>query len=407
MKKIAAISYHGYKDPLCAHLFLTYLREMMDTSSENYHLSLITLESPEFQMDPKEMTREKLKLAGSQINWVPIMQRRGRFILIKKCLEFVSIGFRLVQLRLSGSLNFIVGFTTYSGILAFLLSRFLMTNLVILNFEPHSEYLADFGTISRSSLRFKLLSRLERVVMKFSEHIAYPTKSGHKLGCDLATKGDPRYLPTAIQFTQPNYSDRDRMRSQYHISDYTVLVYAGKFDGIYFSVREFAKIVNTILLRNTNFYFLIATSDPVINVKDGFHQVNETDRWQVIGGMPLPKLKDILVGCDIGVLFLPQLPSQVYRSPVKTALYWSQGLPVLLNGVIGDDTDLALEQDIGYVIEDVHAISDNDHVRMRHLVSCNRDRCREISGKYREIGPTVRYLDNVMANKITLSSQEG
>jgi glycosyltransferase involved in cell wall biosynthesis len=62
-------------------------------------------------------------------------------------------------------------------------------------------------------------------------------------------------------------------------------------------------------------------------------------------------MPSFLSACDVGLSFILSSFSKAGSSPTKVAEYLACGIPVVLNGDIGDQADLAADRDAAVVIE--------------------------------------------------------
>ncbi len=70
---------------------------------------------------------------------------------------------------------------------------------------------------------------------------------------------------------------------------------------------------------------------------------------------PVPPaiLHQYLSAGDLGVVAIPPTPSQVFRTPVKSAHYWAAGLPLVIPAGVSDDADIAAIEGVGIVVPDI------------------------------------------------------
>ncbi|MEP4669796.1 MAG: hypothetical protein ABJZ91_13300, partial [Cyclobacteriaceae bacterium] len=118
----------------------------------------------------------------------------------------------------------------------------------------------------------------------------------------------------------------------------------------------------------------------------------------------LSEISGFISAADIGVLAVPPLPSQVYRTPIKTANYLLCGLPYVTNRGVADDDIVAEQYKIGVVIKDLTLESAESCVAqienlMKEPIDELRDKCRKVAVDLRGLKNTTKVL-----NQIILSS---
>lgn len=394
MKHHVVIIYHSFNDPIFKGLMLKYLLKFQQ--AERGHLfHVITFEQQSYRMTPEEMLSVKQALHDEHgIRWVPLHYHTGgTFLLFKKLWDVISVIAKVYSIKQKTALKTIIGFTTLSGAISFLIAKLLKVPLVLLNIEPHSEYMADFGTWSRSGLSYRLLNYLEKKQVQYASYVAVPTQNGfERLSKELGLKETLYFVPTCIDVDDFSFKpeSRDRIRAAIGAEDNTtVMIYLGKFGGIYFSVEQVAETFKMLSENNENLLFYVITTDNVNEINDEFDRMELTGKYYVRGRIAYEAISDHLSSADIGVLFIPPYPSQLYRCPIKTANYLACGLPYFITQGIGDDSRAATELNVGIVLNEGEK---TDLTGQLTRIERDRDKLREKAKELRGINYAVEFL---------------
>ncbi|MFY0599372.1 MAG: hypothetical protein JXR03_06850 [Cyclobacteriaceae bacterium] len=333
---------------------LRYL-EAFQASQEGHCFYLVTFEQKEYWISPDKQKKIKSDLASKNIYWTPFDYHGGRLLILMKLLDFVQLFGFILKLKIDKKVKTIIGFTSLSGVLAFIYSKLLRIKLLALNIEPHSDYMLEFGIWKKYSLSYLILQYLETSLLKYGDYVALPTKNATRDFSNLRKKDRLDFVPTCIDVLEFKY--QEDMRTLYRQSlnvndDALVIVYLGKFDGLYFSAKEMANYMFQIE-KNTGkakeVFWWVITPDNVNYVKSVFESSGLVN-FHIQGKIPFKSISSYLSAADAGLLILPEYPSQQYRCPIKTANYLACGLPIIVNEIVGDEAEVVRENDIGWVL---------------------------------------------------------
>ncbi|MEM0939661.1 MAG: glycosyltransferase [Bacteroidota bacterium] len=393
MKHHIVISYHSFNNPINKGLLLQYLKAFQNTYPTSYRFHLITFEQRAYQLEPEKRKSIEKELKGQNIHWKPVNYHTGGAMMVfKKAWDFLLAAWVILIYRLKFPIWSIIGFTSISSVLAFLLSRLIRVRCVCFNVEPHSKYMRELGLWNAKSMNYKLLDYLENLILKKADYVAVPTRNA--LRDFSGIRKELQFVPTSIEINDFNFSEnsRKKIRDKFKIIDEEkVLIYVGKFDGIYFSAQEIAAIFKKIEDNSEDkLYFLVITGDNTTTINEIFSE-NGPSQFAISGSVPYENLYEYLSMADVGVLFLPPFPSQSYRCPIKTANYLACGLPILVNENVGDDPWLVKEKNVGWVIDLEKPI-----VSLNFLPS--RSYCRSVVSEERSINHVTSFFDKAISS---------
>jgi hypothetical protein len=204
------------------------------------------------------------------------------------------------------------------------------------------------------------------------------------------TKAKVYKLPSCVDETKIFFrpEGRQRVRAKYGIpADRPVVLYLGKFGGIYYD-REIAVMLRALQNLNPALFFLIVSPDAPEHIAGLMQGENLTAGSYAITRSPYEQVQDYLSAADFGLVAVPALPSQQFRSPIKVGEYLCCGLPYLVCAGVSEDDLVAEKYDVGVVVKNY---SEAEAIRVypqieRFLVADKeplRARCRAAGIAYR------------------------
>jgi hypothetical protein len=336
-------------------LILEYIKTTKSSDGEiMFHL--ITHEQKEFSLSQQAIERKESELSDLNIKWYRVHYLSGSLLILKKAINFIQTFFIALKIKWQHKPVAIVGFLAIAGGFSYLLSKLLRLKLVVYCFEPHSEYMIDFKIWKTSSLKYKLLKKFEKLQIINADHIIVPNNYSRSLVESYKPSAKIYVCPISISTDHMTFDSaaRNRIRKNLNIENRMVIIYTGKFGGIYHSSDEVVEFFSRLYSQNNLFFFYIIT--PNLDELQNSIAKYKLSQQSVHASLTVSydELNQHISAADIGFVALPSLPSQIYRTPVKTAIYLSCGLPYIVNKNIGEDDSIALNKNIGVVIKDLN-----------------------------------------------------
>ncbi|MEP4135879.1 MAG: glycosyltransferase, partial [Cyclobacteriaceae bacterium] len=334
---------------------LKYLQRFQTTCGERHRFHIITFEQESYKMDAAEKEATHQLLSKQDLYWYPMQYHTGgAFMLFKKLVDFVLVYLKARQLNTRFQFETIIGFTTISGALALYLGKILNIKTLLLNIEPHSDYMADFGYWSKKGIKYKVLNYMEKQMMLTADHIAVPTRKAYDVWKDVPKKGQLHFVPTCIDLDDFHFDPDGRLhiRNELGLNDESrLIIYVGKFGGIYYTAEMAGRVFGKIADSNPQTFFYIISPDSKEEIREGFLAGGlKENQFLIKGKVPYEELSSHISAADFGILLVPSYPSQQYRCPIKTANYLACGVPYIITEGIGDDSDLALNKGVGLLV---------------------------------------------------------
>lgn len=345
--------YNSYKDPLFQNLILNYLISLTKKSKNKYRFDIITFEQKEFKMTQAEIIAEREKLSGLGIHWYPKHYHSGRFIMLKKAIDLAGALLTVTSLKLRYRTRYILAFANVAAAFSVLCSKILGLQLIIYSYEPHSLFMSEVGIWNKKNMNFRVLSYLEKLAGKYASHIMTGTKYGIDYLQELGTCAKTYRAPTAVDPTKFyfNLVARQKIRDSMGLGNKKLVVYFGKFGGLYYS-EEIITVFAALYANRPDCYFLVATNFDHLQIKSWFESNRvPSSNYTIRPFIPIEDMSTYLSAADLGMVAIPPTPSQKYRSPTKVAEYLLCGLPFVICHNISEDHHYAQEFKLGVVLE--------------------------------------------------------
>jgi hypothetical protein len=393
---------HSFRDPLFQGLMLQYLRNIQAQSPGQYHFHLITEEQASYALSAEEQAKQQASLAKQGLHWHPIPYRGGSWIVLKKLWNFIYLFLLVFWLHRRHRFQAIIGYMAIAGGYAYLLARLLRLPLGIMGFEPHSLNMLDFGIWTRKSLSYRLLSTLERWQVLGAQALIAPTKHTRQLFRDWGVKGEIPVLGTCIDVHQfaPNAQARARLRKEWGFDEnHKILSYIGKFGGIYYEAEPVARFCARLRAAFPQFVVVIISPDNPAEVQAAFERHLPPTALRVLGRVPYEKIQEYFAAADWGLIAVPPLPAQKYRSPVKTGNYLACGLPYFIPKGVSDDDDLAEQAQVGVVLSSLESPDlplEAIQKRLEEPQATLMERCRQVAIAQRSVERSAEALQAML-----------
>lgn len=404
---------HSFHDPLFNGLMYQYILEHQRQSQQAFRYHIITEEQAAYTLSKTEQAQLQADLAQQNILWHPLPYRGGKLILFKKLWNFLRLFFKLWRIKRKEKVALIVGFLAIAGGYAFLISRILRLKLLVFCFEPHSLYMKEFGIWSEKALKYKVLHQVEVWQATKADYVTAPTKHTVQLLQDWNSNAQITRVPISVDTDKFSFSavERARIRQENGVPEnrYAVL-YLGKFGGIYYSATEVAQFCKRLLDVEPSLFFFTISPTPSEEVEQAYLAAGlQPSDFVVLNKIPYTKIEGYISACDMGMVAIPPLDSQRYRTPVKIGNYLACGLPILLNRGIADDDDMTEEEEVGVVFdsltqEDIRVPLRTLRLLMQENPESLQARCRAAAIRHRGLQNSVDVLLTVFETVYPSSS---
>lgn len=401
-KNIIIYSFQSIEDPLLKGLMLEYIIQLSELDN-SYTFHLISHEQKQYELLGNEKSKRISELNKKNIIWYPIKYRTGRFLLFKKLYNFLQSVYISIKIKIHYNPTLIIGFLSIAGGYSYIISRLLNIKLAIFCFEPHSDYMIDFKIWQPSSLKYKLLNKFEKLQLKGASHVVLPTSYSIEKANIINPKSKKYLVPISIDTEkfQFDLKKREEIRQMLNAADKIIIIYTGKFGGIYYSAEAIAHFFKSLSDRNKSYFFYIISPNYKEIMDCMRAQLVPKEQFYISKTVSYQELKWHISAADIGLIAVPTLPSQKYRTPVKTGLYLSCGVPYIINQGVAEDDILAKNENVGIVIKNINSIdfnSLNSEIESFLAEDKNslRAKCHNVAVKYRGIQNSINALHAIL-----------
>ncbi len=354
-----------------------------------YIFHLITFEQSEYYLSPYERDAIKQELQEKGIYWNPQIFHTGKYLLLKKLYDFLSAFLLIMYLKFFKKASIIFAYANVAAAQCAIFSKILNLKFIVHTYEPHSAFMLDLGHWNEGSLNYRVLKTLEDYASKRADVIFTGTKYMVEFLQRKKIKARIFRAPTSVdEFKFIFLPDaRNKLRKKYNLEGRKVVVYLGKFGGLYYDVEiiRFFRVLRNI---DPSFFFLIVTRDNKFLIQSWIVQEQISgDSYIIVSSQNYMQTRELLSLADIGLNAIPPTPSQKFRSPFKIAEYLLCGLPYITCRGVSEDDKYAEDFNVGVVVDDFSEIEIEKQVpAIQKLLGEGQDlriRCREVGLRYR------------------------
>lgn len=351
-KFVIIFLYNRFFDPLVQANFWLYIADYLKDKNNCIRFHVISYEDPRYPItDIQQKKLEAWRKNG--LEWTPLRWHQGTGV-ISKLTDILAGFFVALRLRIMGYRH-IVSYGSISSSYACLYGRLLGFRLFIHTFEPHSEYAAESGIWNPSGLMFKSLNFLERRAACFAVSIASGTRfMEERLKNVWRVKGKFFKIPSAANAEKFlfNQSLRDATRKELGLRpEQWVLFYPGKFGSLYYRT-ETALMYRWLNELEPRLHLLIVTPHNDSEVHSLFSDAGVPKDTYTIAHSEYSDIHRFYFAADFAIIAVPPGPSKKFVSNIKVGEYLCAGLPYLITRGVSEDYLVALEKDVGVVVND-------------------------------------------------------
>jgi hypothetical protein len=393
--------YNSFDDPLFSGNLMMYINKArLDGNTQSYYI--ITYEQKEYLMSEKSMQQRKEELKKQGIFWYPLKWHSARFPLAVKVYDFIKGTILIGRLRFTKSVKWLITLGSVSGSFGFVISRLLGMKQYAYQFEPHSEFLLDMGLNKKHSLTYILLNKFENLAGRYAEIISTGTDAMIKRLKHEGARGQLFKIPSAVDEVRFNYNEqlRKKTREELNISDKNVFIYAGKTGGLYFS-EELFMLFKHLNEKIENSFFIVLTPQPKDYYLEMFNKYHIAADSFFISRVAHDEIPKYLCAADLGIVAIPPLKAQKFRSPIKVGEYLLCGLPYITCKGVSEDDVTAENYQTGVAMAD---FSEPEIIasmlKIKNILETDKNtmvrRCREVGVNYRGLNKYFQVYSDII-----------
>ncbi len=391
---------HGIADPLVAPLMLDYLVRLQQEGA--FHAVLLFTEEPPGASVPSWAAA---LLKDARISWCPMHYDVRGWQWWQRARNLLRMLLSALRFRIRQGKCWQLGYLSFGGAYAIIATMLGLGPCLVVCFEPHSRYMTDLGIWPKDSLKARVVAWTERLQMRRSAALIAPTTAVLEYVRAHGAQGRLALQAITIDTEEAacDQPSRQVLRAQLGIgADAWVVAYVGKFAGIYHTVDQYMAFIGALAAEDAALHFLIITQqEELARIQEHPLAIPLAGRLHLLPPVPPEELSKHLSAADTGVVAIPPTPGQAFRTPVKTAHYWSAGLPIIIPFGVSDDHRIAVQEDTGTAVKDlvpgeapaVVAAINRWRAGGRETL---RERCIRCARQYRDTGAMVRVLHDLL-----------
>ncbi len=392
---------HSVHDPLVSTLILDYVIKAQKGRFRR-HVLFVT-EEPVFRADHAATI---MRLAQNDLLWSPLLyDHRKPFQWWHKSANAIRVLRRSARFRKEHPDCAVLGFLAIAGASALLVKVMLGLRMAItLCFEPHSLYMREVGVWQANGIKYRFASWMERQQVRRMDVLVVPTRAGLQHALQLGRTAPTELLAVTVDVQSGAFDMEARMkfRTEFAWGDDPVFMYVGKFGDIYHTVDQYLAFAANVIMMIPLARFAVITHFEWKEKVEAHPMMRSiAERFTVLPPVAPEGLAELLSAGDFGVVAIPPTPSQVYRTPVKTAHYWAAGMPIVIPRGVSDDGQLALKYGTGIVVDDLPEAGDQHFVEQVQAflamdADTRRQACIDCAMRYRDTSLTVELLNRII-----------
>ena len=376
-----------FKDALIQTYTLPYVRIIRKNLAQKKSIWLRTLENN--KLSEGELEEITKSVNQSNLKWLPEKYLKfGPFTYFHGLFQLLT----LIIFCLRNNIKVIHIWCTPPGINGYLISILTGAKLIIDSYEPHAEAMVENGTWQKNSLKFRILFLFEKLMSRKASIIISATQGMRQFAKNKYNATfDKFYVKPAcvdLALFNHNLEKNKKLLTELGLENKIVLLYAGKFGGIYLDkeVFDFAKVAYDYFGKNFNFLLLTSHKREQINL---LCEAANLPQQVVISKFVFhSEIADYMRLADFAITPVKPVPTKRFCTPIKDGEYWALGLPIIITKDISDDSEIVENEQIGVVLKSLNykeyysAIQQMDNIIMGDREQL-RQKIRKIAEKYR------------------------
>jgi glycosyltransferase involved in cell wall biosynthesis len=352
-QRVLYVSHNGMLENLGQAQVLPYLRGL---AKRGFEIDLLSYELPDVEQDRIDALQRALR--GDGIAWSPL--RRARDPRLRtKVLESAKGVAQALRRALERRPAIVHGRSYLPTAVADLVASTVPRARLVFDCRGMlgDEYV-DAGYWTEARLEYRLLKAYERRVFRRAEGVVVLTETLKRIveTRGWMSRGRPpgvqrgviEAIPCCVDMARFRFDGRGRVSTRFELGfddNHLVILYSGSLGGWY-QDEDLATFVGLLARAKgvENIRVLLLThqnSDALARLlsKEGIPQTS-----LVVRRAKPEEMARYLSAGDLAISFIKSCFSKLGSSPTKVAEYLACGLPVVLNGDIGDQVDLAAEE---------------------------------------------------------------
>jgi hypothetical protein len=308
-----------------------------------------------FSIERQPENAQVLSPFHDKIRHVPLQSKKSKNILLTKFNDFTEFPEQIIAILKKETVAIFIANSPLAGAIACRVIKSIETSLVVECFEPHADYMLESGVWKVWDPRYLILRYFENLQRRKATWLL--TVSNHfskRLVRENVAPQKILTVPNGVDSVAFRFDKkaRQRIREELHIRpDAPVGIYVGKFGDIYYDDEAFDLFGKTAAYFNQKLTIIILTSHKHSNVIDRLKDVGVPSEHIHVASVSHEQVPAFLSAADFAWSTIRPAPCRLYCCPIKDGEYWANGLPVLLEDGIGDDSDIIKKEGGGVILD--------------------------------------------------------
>lgn len=289
--------------------------------------------------------------------------------LIDKISDFTILPKRLLKVCRQHQIDKIIARSSLAGAIAYLVHRKTNINYYVESFEPHAEYMLESKVWSKVGIRYNIQKYFEKKqlstasgLMPVADNYTSYLKNINLINCPVDT------IPCSVNLEEFTFSmeSRELIRKRLKLSDTSVTgIYVGKFGDIYYDREAFAYF-KSCFDKIEDFFLILLTpmEEEFTQQRISENAIPRDKVW--FGKVRHHEVTQYLSASDIAFSPIKSTPNRKYCSATKNGEYWANGLPILIDKGIGDDSGIIINKGGGSIIDYTQPINEDTIQKILH-----------------------------------------
>jgi len=273
--------------------------------------------------------------------------------------DFTKIPSKLILLCNKNKIDKIICRSALAGAIGYLIWKKTKIPYYVESFEPHGAYMLESKVWTKYDLRYWIQQYFETkqkktasALMPVSNNYTAFLKQDTSIKCAIET------IPCSVDTEKFSFSlqERNTIRKKLNIAPNAIVgIYVGKFGDIYYNKEAF-DFFKMCLNYLDNFFLLILTPQHLDKIKTKLKNVEYPLNKCWVGNVNHNEVTNYLSASDVAFSLHKTTKWSMAFSPIKNGEYWANGLPILINENIGDDSTVISTQGGGIIINYNHTL---------------------------------------------------
>ncbi|MFA5336439.1 MAG: glycosyltransferase family 4 protein [Candidatus Omnitrophota bacterium] len=403
MTKVLFISYNGATEPLIKSQGIPYLKGLARKGAK---CVLMSFEKP--SADAAAQAGLEKELQAGMIEWRRLRYHKSPSLpaTIFDILAGIVEGIKIV---LSRDIDIVHARATVPAVMAYVISRLTCKKFVYDERGLMAEEYADGGIWKRGGLLYRIVRSIEKrlllkadAVVVLTENIkGFLSRGGYLPELPDGRKLNIHVIPCCVDLARfaPSPDDKKRLRGKIGpgLADKFIIIYTGSV-GTWYMLDEMIDFYIVARSVMPQAHLMVVTHIDRDAVRAALDKRGIGPEDATVTGAEFEDMPDYLNAADAGIFFIRPVLSKRSSCPIKFAEYLACGLPVVINGGIGDTAATVEDNSAGIVVRD---FSNKEYDRAaKGLAELARDggaagRCREAAEKFYSLDSGIAKYEDV------------